>query len=127
MATTKTVTGEKYYAKFPASANHDDHCDLYFWFSRTACRGIPSDYGWSPRPGDVEHGYLDKDTLLRWLTNTMALEIDRGNWTLEEVAAIEIHKVSETVVTTSDDEIDESVKHIEDAIFEIGSEQYGWT
>ena len=75
----------------------------------------------------MEHGYLDKDTLLRWLTNTMALEIDRGNWSLEEVAAIEIHKVSETVVTTSEDEIDESVKHIEDAIFEIGSEKYGWT
>lgn len=117
-------TNEKYYAKLPASSNKEDHCDLYFWFSHMARRGIPSDYGWTDDPKDVECS--DKDTLMEFLTNTLASGIDCGDWSMEDVDAIEIHKVVETVVTETTDEVDPTVKVSKDTITEIGEYKYGW-
>jgi hypothetical protein len=126
MKTIKSTkkTEEKYYAKFPASANNEEHCDLYFWYSHMARRGIPSDYGWTDDPNDVEYG--DKETLMEFLYHTLALEIDRGNWSLEDVASIEIHKVVENIVVETDDQIDSDTKVSQDSITEIGEYTYGW-
>jgi hypothetical protein len=89
-----------------------------------ARRGIPSDYGWTDDPNDVEYG--DKETLMEFLYHTLALEIDRGNWSLEDVASIEIHKVVENIVVETDDQIDSDTKVSQDSITEIGEYTYGW-
>ena len=80
MATPKVreTVEEFYYAMLPASGNESGTGDLYFWFSNTARRGMPSDYGWSTRPEDVIHGYATKEILLDFLHTTLALDIDRG-------------------------------------------------
>ncbi len=87
---------EMYYAVLPAEkAEH--HETLYFWFTNYASRGFPSDYGWSNREQDKK--YASKETLMEFLHNTLALEVDRGHWSLEEVEGVQIHKVIEKTIT----------------------------
>lgn len=126
MANTTTTKNEYYYAMIPASKNESGTGDLYFWFSNTARRGIPSDYGWSPDPEDVVHGYADKKTLLEFLRNTLALEIDRGAWSMNEATAVQIFKVTEKIVTTTEVKLVPSIKVKEAEITEIGECEYGW-
>lgn len=125
--TTTEVEREFYYAMLPASGNESGTGDLYFWFSNMARRGIPSDYGWSTRPEDVKHGYSSsKDTLLEFLHNTLALDIDRGTWSMAEATAVQIFKVTEKVVTTTEVALEPSIKVEESEITEVGEEKYGW-
>lgn len=124
---TTEVEREFYYAMLPASGNESGTGDLYFWFSNMARRGIPSDYGWSTRPEDVKHGYSSsKETLLEFLHNTLALDIDRGTWSMEEATAVQIFKVTEKVVTTTEVALEPSIKVEESEITEVGEEKYGW-
>ena len=112
MATPKVKehVEEFYYAMLPASGNESGTGDLYFWFSNTARRGMPSDYGWSTRPEDVIHGYATKEILLDFLHTTLALDIDRGTWSMAEATAVQIFKVTEKTVTTTEVELDPSIK-----------------
>ena len=114
--TTTEIEREFYYAMLPASGNESGTGDLYFWFSNTASRGIPSDYGWSTRPEDVKHGYASKETLLEFLNNTLALDIDRGTWSMDEATAVQIFKVTEKVVTTTTIALYPSLKVKESAL-----------
>ncbi len=113
---------EMYYAVLPAEkAEH--HETLYFWFSNYASRGFPSDYGWSNREQDKK--YASKETLMEFLHNTLALEVDRGHWSLEEVEGVQIHKVIEKTITTTEDTLENygaGIKEIE----ELGKQRYGW-
>jgi hypothetical protein len=128
MATPKAKehVEEFYYAMLPASGNESGTGDLYFWFSNTARRGMPSDYGWSTRPEDVIHGYATKEILLDFLHTTLALDIDRGTWSMAEATAVQIFKVTEKTVTTTEVELDPSIKVKESEITEIGECEYGW-
>jgi len=113
---------EMYYAVLPAEkAEH--HETLYFWFSNYASRGFPSDYGWSNREQDKK--YASKETLMEFLHNTLALEVDRGHWSLDEVEGVQIHKVIEKTITTTEDTLEDygaGIKEIE----ELGKQRYGW-
>lgn len=113
---------EMYYAVLPAEkAEH--HETLYFWFSNYASRGFPSDYGWSNREQDKK--YASKETLMEFLHNTLALEVDRGHWSLDEVEGVQIHKVIEKTITTTEDTLENygaGIKEIE----ELGKQRYGW-
>lgn len=113
---------EMYYAVLPTEkAEH--HETLYFWFSNYASRGFPSDYGWSNREQDKK--YASKETLMEFLHNTLALEVDRGHWSLEEVEGVQIHKVIEKTITTTEDTLENygaGIKEIE----ELGKQRYGW-
>ena len=125
--TTTEIERDYYYAMLPASGNESGTGDLYFWFSNTARRGIPSDYGWSTRPDDVKHGYSSsKDTLMEFLHNTLALDIDRGTWSMDEATAVQIFKVTEKTVTTTEVALEPSIKVKESEITEIGEEKYCW-
>ena len=126
MPNTTTTENKYYYAMIPASKNESGTGDLYFWFSKTVRHGIPSDYGWSPKPEDVVHGYADKDTLLEFLHNTLALDIDRGAWNMDEATAVQIFKVTEKTVTTTEVALVPSIKVKKSEITEIGECEYGW-
>ena len=135
------MDNKKYYAMVSADKN-DDGETLYFWYGRFARRDVPSDYGWSPLEGD--QSLDDWDSLHRFLVNTLALDIDRGDCDEEFVDNIEIHcveTVTETV--TEETEVDGKKKRVvktvetqEDLISdykvtmeevtEVGEEKYGW-
>ena len=113
---------EMYYAVLPAE-KAEQHETLYFWFSNYASRGFPNDYGWSNREQDKK--YASKEILMEFLHNTLALEVDRGNWSLEEVEGVQIHKVIEKTITTTEDTLENygaGIKEIE----KLGKERYGW-
>jgi len=113
---------EMYYAVLPAEkAEH--HETLYFWFSNYASRGFPSDYGWSNREQDKK--YASKEILMEFLHNTLALEVDRGHWSLEEVEGVQIHKVIEKTITTTEDTLENYGAGIKE-IKKLGKERYGW-
>ena len=119
---TREHIEEMYYAVLPAEkAEH--HETLYFWFSNYASRGFPSDYGWSNREQDKK--YASKEILLEFLHNTLALEVDRGHWSLEEVEGVQIHKVIEKTITTTEDTLENYGAGIE-KIKKIGKKRYGW-
>lgn len=97
---------------------------LYFWHTNFARRGIPSDYGWSSRPSDktVDDSL---ENLQYFLNNTLALDIDRGDWDEDEIPHIEIRKIStQKIITEVDEPTTETVSM--DKITEIGEEEYGW-
>ena len=111
-----------YYAVLPAEkAEH--HETLYFWFSNYASRGFPSDYGWSNRKQDKK--YATKEILLEFLHNTLALEVDRGHWSLDEVEGVQIHKVIEKTITTTEDTLENYGAGIKE-IKKLGKKRYGW-
>lgn len=113
---------EMYYAVLPAEkAEH--HETLYFWFSNYASRGFPSDYGWSNREQDKK--YATKETLMEFLHNTLALEVDRGHWSLDEVEGVQIHKVIEKTITTTEDTLENYGAGIKE-IKKLGKQRYGW-
>ena len=113
---------EMYYAVLPAEkAEH--HETLYFWFSNYASRGFPSDYGWSNREQDKK--YATKETLMEFLHNTLALEVDRGHWSLDEVEGVQIHKVIEKTITTTEDTLENYGAGIKE-IKKLGKKRYGW-
>lgn len=113
---------EMYYAVLPAEkAEH--HETLYFWFSNYASRGFPSDYGWSNREQDKK--YASKEILMEFLHNTLALEVDRGHWSLEEVEGVQIHKVIEKTITTTEDTLENYGAGIKE-IKKLGKQRYGW-
>lgn len=113
---------EMYYAVLPAEkAEH--HETLYFWFSNYASRGFPSDYGWSNREQDKK--YAAKEILLEFLHNTLALEVDRGHWSLDEVEGVQIHKVIEKTITTTEDTLENYGAGIKE-IKKLGKKRYGW-
>ena len=87
---------------------------------------MPSDYGWSTRPEDVIHGYATKEILLDFLHTTLALDIDRGTWSMAEATAVQIFKVTEKTVTTTSVALEPSIKVKESEITEIGECEYGW-
>ena len=127
MANTTTTVNEYYYAMIPASKNESGTGDLFFWTSNTACRGIPGNYGWSPRPEDAVHGYRrNKGDLIEVLVNTLALDIARGDWSIDEATAVEIRKVTEHIVKTTEEKVDPTAKVTEAALIEVGNEKYGW-
>lgn len=113
---------EMYYAVLPAEkAEH--HETLYFWFSNYASRGFPSDYGWSNREQDKK--YASKEILMEFLHNTLALEVDRGHWSLDEVEGVQIHKVIEKTITTTEDTLENYGADIKE-IKKLGKQRYGW-
>ena len=113
---------EMYYAVLPAEkAEH--HETLYFWFSNYASRGFPSDYGWSNREQDKK--YATKEILMEFLHNTLALEVDRGHWSLDEVEGVQIHKVIEKTITTTEDTLENYGAGIKE-IKKLGKQRYGW-
>ena len=113
---------EMYYAVLPAEkAEH--HETLYFWFSNYSSRGFPSDYGWSNREQDKK--YASKEILLQFLHNTLALEVDRGHWSLDEVEGVQIHKVLEKTITTTEDTLENYGAGIKE-IKKLGKQKYGW-
>jgi len=113
---------EMYYAVLPAEkAEH--HETLYFWFSNYASRGFPSDYGWSNREQDKK--YATKEILMEFLHNTLALEVDRGHWSLDEVEGVQIHKVIEKTITTTEDILENYGAGIKE-IKKLGKQRYGW-
>ena len=113
---------EMYYAVLPAEkAEH--HETLYFWFSNYASRGFPSDYGWSNREQDKK--YASKEILMEFLHNTLALEVDRGHWSLDEVEGVQIHKVIEKTITTMEDTLENYGAGIKE-IKKLGKQRYGW-
>lgn len=113
---------EMYYAVLPAEkAEH--HETLYFWFSNYASRGFPSDYGWSNREQDKK--YAAKEILMEFLHNTLALEVDRGHWSLDEVEGVQIHKVIEKTITTTEDTLENYGAGIKE-IKKLGKQKYGW-
>ena len=125
-ATTEKAV-EYYYAMLPASKNESKTGDLYFWSTHCSVRGIPSDYGWSPDPEDAKEGYhTSKRDLIEKLVNTLALDIDRGKWSMEEATSVEIYKVTEKVVTTTEVTVEPANQVTEKAITEIGEEKYCW-
>lgn len=86
---------EYYYAVLPAEkAEH--HETLYFWFTDNSLNGFPDDYGWSNRPKDKK--FADKERMMKFLHNTLAFELARGHWSIEEVEGVEIHKVVEKTI-----------------------------
>jgi hypothetical protein len=119
---TREHIEEMYYAVLPAEkAEH--HETLYFWFSNYASRGFPSDYGWSNREQDKK--YATKETLMEFLHNTLALEVDRGHWSLDEVEGVQIHKVIEKTITTTEDTLENYGAGIKE-IKKLGKQRYGW-
>ena len=119
---TREHVEEMYYAVLPAEkAEH--HETLYFWFSNYASRGFPSDYGWSNREQDKK--YATKETLMEFLHNTLALEVDRGHWSLDEVEGVQIHKVIEKTITTTEDTLENYGAGIKE-IKKLGKQRYGW-
>ena len=119
---TREHIEEMYYAVLPAEkAEH--HETLYFWFSNYASRGFPSDYGWSNREQDKK--YASKEILMEFLHNTLALEVDRGHWSLDEVEGVQIHKVIEKTITTTEDIIENYGAGIKE-IKKLGKQRYGW-
>ena len=119
---TREHIEEMYYAVLPAEkAEH--HETLYFWFSNYASRGFPSDYGWSNREQDKK--YASKEILMEFLHNTLALEVDRGHWSLEEVEGVQIHKVIEKTITTTEDTLENYGAGIKE-IKKLGKQRYGW-
>ena len=113
---------EMYYAVLPAEkAEH--HETLYFWFSNYASRGFPSDYGWSNREQDKK--YATKEILMEFLHNTLALEVDRGHWSLDEVEGVQIHKVIEKTITTTEDTLENYGAGIKE-IKKLVKQRYGW-
>ena len=119
---TREHIEEMYYAVLPAEkAEH--HETLYFWFSNYASRGFPSDYGWSNREQDKK--YASKEILMEFLHNTLALEVDRGHWSLEEVEGVQIHKVIEKTITTTEDTLENYGAGIKE-IKKLGKHRYGW-
>ena len=119
---TREHIEEMYYAVLPAEkAEH--HETLYFWFSNYASRGFPSDYGWSNREQDKK--YASKEILMEFLHNTLALEVDRGHWSLDEVEGVQIHKVIEKTITTTEDTLENYGAGIKE-IKKLGKKRYGW-
>lgn len=119
---TREHIEEMYYAVLPAEkAEH--HETLYFWFSNYASRGFPSDYGWSNREQDKK--YATKEILMEFLHNTLALEVDRGHWSLDEVEGVQIHKVIEKTITTTEDTLENYGAGIK-KIKKLGKKRYGW-
>jgi hypothetical protein len=119
---TREHIEEMYYAVLPAEkAEH--HETLYFWFSNYASRGFPSDYGWSNREQDKK--YATKEILMEFLHNTLALEVDRGHWSLDEVEGVQIHKVIEKTITTTEDTLENYGAGIKE-IKKLGKQRYGW-
>ena len=119
---TREHIEEMYYAVLPAEkAEH--HETLYFWFSNYASRGFPSDYGWSNREQDKK--YASKEILMEFLHNTLALEVDRGHWSLDEVEGVQIHKVIEKTITTTEDTLENYGAGIKE-IKNLGKKRYGW-
>ena len=119
---TREHIEEMYYAVLPAEkAEH--HETLYFWFSNYASRGFPSDYGWSNREQDKK--YASKEILMEFLHNTLALEVDRGHWSLDEVEGVQIHKVIEKTITTTEDTLENYGAGIKE-IKKLGKQRYGW-
>ena len=85
--------------------------------------GFPSDYGWSNREQDKK--YASKEILMEFLHNTLALEVDRGHWSLDEVEGVQIHKVIEKTITTTEDTLENYGAGIKE-IKKLGKKRYGW-